>query len=260
MSFAFTHAIVRPPGRTFAEGLTTASAGAPDVGRARAQHAAYCDALVRAGCAVIALPPDDAHPDSTFVEDTALLLPGRAALLTRPGAASRLGEVEGIRPAVAALFDDVSVIDAPGTLDAGDVCEAGATLFVGLSHRTNAEGIRQLGAWGARFGLTVTAVDIRGMPGILHLKSGVAALGDGRLVATAPLAEHPAFRGHDIVRVSDDEAYAANCVRVNDRVLVAAGFPGLHARLRGLGYALEVLEMGEFAKMDGGLSCLSLRC
>lgn len=260
MSFAFSLAIVRPPGRTFAEGLTTAAAGPPDVARARTQHAAYCDALVRAGCAVVALPADDAHPDSTFVEDTALLLPGRAALLTRPGAASRVGEVEGIRPAVAAHFSDLTTIAAPGTLDAGDVCEAGTTLFVGRSHRTNTEGIRQLGTWAARFGMTVTAVDIRGMPDILHLKSGVSALGDGRLVATAALADLPAFRGFDVVRVSDDEAYAANCVRVNDRVLVAEGFPGLHARLRGLGYTLDVLAMGEFAKMDGGLSCLSLRC
>ncbi len=255
----FTQAIVRPPARNFADGLTTVRLGAPDVGLALGQHAAYCEALERNGCALTWLPADDRHPDSTFVEDTALILPTQGAMLTRPGADSRGGEVDAMRPAIHARFPDAAQIVAPGTLDAGDVCEAGNQVFIGISLRTNHEGARQLTEWLATYGVTASTVDIRNTPGILHLKSGVVAIEERRLVAIAALASHAAFAGYEVLRVVEGEEYAANCVRVNDVVFVAAGYPQLHETLRELGYSLEILEMSEFAKMDGGLSCLSLR-
>ncbi|MDZ7632364.1 MAG: hypothetical protein U5K74_13705 [Gemmatimonadaceae bacterium] len=255
----FTRAIVRPPARNFADGLTTVDLGRPDVDLALRQHAAYCAALERHGCEVIALPDDERHPDATFVEDTAVILPGRGAILTRPGASSRAGEVTTIGDALRHYFPGLPQIVAPGTLDAGDVCEAGSHVFIGLSHRTNAEGAAQLSTWLSQFGYTASTVDIRGIDGILHLKSGIAAVDPTRLVLIDALAAHPAFAGHDVVHVPRGEEYGANCVRVNDVVFTSVGQPQLDATLRALGYTLEVLDMSEYRKMDGGLSCLSLR-
>ncbi|MES2523402.1 MAG: hypothetical protein V4617_11935 [Gemmatimonadota bacterium] len=255
----FTRAIVRPPAPNFADGLTTVSLGAPDVALSLQQHAAYRAALERHGCTLTVLPADSAHPDSTFVEDTALIVPGRGAIISRPGASSRAGETQAMRLTLAPLFPALAEIVAPGTLDAGDVCEAGDVVFIGISHRTNAEGARQLGEWLAGYGIASRTIDIRETPGILHLKSGVVALDADCLLAIGALADHPAFRDIRVLRAPDGEGYAANCVRVNDVIFVADGFPRTHALLRDAGYALEPLAMSEFERMDGGLSCLSLR-
>ena len=254
----YRHAIVRPPAPNFAEGLTTVDLGRPDHGRALSQHAAYCEALEECGLKLERLPPDPRHPDSTFVEDTAILTP-HSAILTRPGAKSRAGEVAGIREALSEFYREFGEIASPGSLDGGDVCEAGDHYFVGISERTNQEGARQLSMLLAGAGYTSDNVDIRGVPGILHLKSGIAYPGDGRLVAIEALAGHPAFRSFQVVPVSPGEEYAANLIRVNERVLFAAGHPRLEKTLRDHGYDLIALEMSEFQKMDGGLSCLSLR-
>ena len=158
-----------------------------------------------------------------------------------------------------AVFPTLAQIGAPGTLDAGDVCEAGDHVFIGISHRTNAAGAEQLATWLLQFGITSSTVDIRGIESILHLKSGIAAIEPKRLVLIDALADHPAFTGYDVTRVPTGEEYGGNCVRVNDVIFVSAGQPQLDARLRALGYTLEVLDMSEYRKMDGGLSCLSLR-
>ena len=254
----FTQAIVRPPAANFADGLTTVSLGVPDVALALEQHAAYCAALQQLGLRLTELPPDGAHPDSTFVEDTAMVFPD-GALITRPGADSREGEVVAMAQALAPLLPIQARIEAPGTLDAGDVCEAGDEVFIGISLRTNEAGAAQLAHWLASHGKRATNIDIRHLTEILHLKSGLVALGGGRVVAIDALASHPALAGYEVVRVSPEEAYAANCVDVNGTVLLARGFPKLAASLRALGYPLLELDMSEFRKMDGGLSCLSLR-
>ncbi|MEK7348054.1 MAG: arginine deiminase family protein [Candidatus Eisenbacteria bacterium] len=252
------HAIVRPPGDSFAEGLTTAGLGPPDLVLAREQHQAYCEALLDCGVALTWLPADSRYPDSTFVEDTAVLTP-RGAVLTRPGAESRSEEVAAIRPALEPFYQILREIETPGALDGGDVCEVGDHVFIGISDRTNEAGARQLAVFLAEEGYTTVTVDIRGIPGILHLKSGLAALDDWRLAVVPELIAHPAFRSHRIVAVAPEESYAANCVNVNDRILVASGYPGFEGTLRGLEYDLVPLDMSEFRKMDGGLSCLSLR-
>jgi dimethylargininase len=254
----FKNAIVRPPSLRFAEGLTTAGLGPPLLEAALAQHRRYCEALSRCGVTVTQLEPDPRHPDATFVEDTAVLTE-RGAILARPGAPSRRGEVAGIRTALAAFYRSVRAITPPGTLEGGDVCQVGDHFFIGISGRTNHHGARQLASFLEEHGYTSTCVGLRGVRGLLHLKSGMAWLGDHRLVLVEALAGWASFQGHEIVPVERDERYAANCVRVNDHVLLAAGHPRLGAALRDRGYSVVELEMSEFQRMDGGLSCLSLR-
>jgi dimethylargininase len=261
-----TTAIVRPPSPNFAEGLTRAELGKPDYRRALQQHSAYCEALQQCGLTVIRLPADERYPDGCFVEDIAVMVRSRIdgpthVVLTRPGATSREGEVQSINETIDDLFpaELIHWIEAPGTLDGGDVCEAGNHFFIGISERTNESGAQQLAAVVAQFGYTFSLVNIRQVGGLLHLKSGLAYLGDNRLVITDSLADSDEFTTYDRIPPLPKESYAANCIRVNDWMLIAAGFPKLEANLRALGYQTIAVEMSEFQKMDGGLSCLSLR-
>lgn len=254
----FNHAIVRIPGSNFAEGLTTVDLGIPDFESARDQHTRYCQALQHCGLTVTTLAADLNHPDSTFVEDTAVLA-DRVAILTRPGAATREGEVNAIRETICSFFKTTQNIEAPGTLDGGDICEAENHFFIGLSHRTNEEGARQLAALLRTQGYSSSVIDIRLMTTILHLKSGISYIGDNTLVVMEEMAEDQRFSEYELISVPARETYAANCVRINDRVLVASGHPRLAAKLVERGFNPLVLDMSEFQKMDGGLSCLSLR-
>jgi dimethylargininase len=275
----FHRAIVRQPSRNFSEGLTSVSLGQPDYTRAIAQHDAYCTALERCGLALTRLKPDERYPDSTFVEDTAVLVDqcdgkgttNQRAILTRPGAASRTSEVADMKNVLGQFFPEFHSIREPGTLDGGDICQAGNHFFIGISERTNEAGAKQLAELLASFGHTSSLIEIRAgskkdegsttsaSPGILHLKSGIAYLGDQRLVVIRSLAHRAEFRNFDLICVDPGEEYAANCVGINDYVLVAAGYRGLEEKLRKLGYKTIALDMTEFQKMDGGLSCLSLR-
>lgn len=277
----FTKAIVRPPAPNFSEGLTSVGLGQPHLERALEQHAAYCDALAHCGLTLTKLEPDPSYPDSTFVEDTAILFERfeeaskDCAVITRPGAPSRRGEVDQMRAVLAKFYPELLTIREPGTLDGGDVCQAGRHFFIGVSERTNAVGALQLADLLSPHGYTSSIVDIRNIDGLLHLKSGLAYLGDSRLVVTQKLFDALAlelqtngFRGAlpngrpnapEFVRVNSEEAYAANCIRVNDYVLLAAGYPSFEETLQRLGFKTIALEMSEFRKMDGGLSCLSLR-
>ena len=254
----FNTAIVRPPGRTFADGLTSVPLGTPSLALALEQHAAYVAALERCGLKVVALDADDAFPDSTFVEDTTVIA-GSHAMVTRPGAASRLGESAAIRATIARYFIDFEEMSAPGTLDGGDVCEAGDCTYIGLSARTNRAGAEQLAAFLERSGMEARFVDMTGIASILHLKSGLSYAGDGIFVAIDELLPHVDLSGARVLHVPAGEEYGANCVRVNDCVLVASGYPELEELLRSCGLSPVALEMSEYQKMDGGLSCLSLR-
>lgn len=280
-----SRAIVRVPGVSFVEGLTTVELGAPDYNKAIEQHEAYCAALEKCRLTLTRLEADERYPDSTFVEDTAVIvgafpnrltragLPGwgsmgRAsgaatsalgAILTRPGTASRVGEVESIAAVLSRFYSELRSIQEPGTVDGGDVCEAENHFLIGISERTNEAGAQQFGKLLALYGYTSSYVDIRGVKNILHLKSGLAYLGDNRLAVIETLAEREEFHSYGLVRLNAGEEYAANCMRVNDSVLVAAGYPGFEKTLQELGYETIAVEMTEFQKMDGGLSCLSLR-
>jgi dimethylargininase len=254
----FTRAVVRPPSLNFADGLTEGRHGTPNYGRARAQHERYCEELERCGLKLTRLSVEARHPDATFVEDTAILT-ARGAIITRPGAPGRRGEVPSIREALSGLTPLLGTIDEPGTVDGGDICETAERFLIGISARTNEEGARQLSAILKSHGYESTTVDVRGIPGLLHLKSGLAALDDGRLIAVEALARRDELGGYPFVRVTGPESYAANCVCINGRVLIARGFPALEGTLVKLRYDVVTLEMSEFQKMDGGLSCLSLR-
>jgi dimethylargininase len=254
----FRHAIVRTPGSNFDAGLTTVSLGRPAFEKVLIQHARYCAALEECGLKLTVLEADLGFPDSTFVEDTAVISE-RGAILMRPGAESRSGEVEAVLPALQRFFPAMPAIEAPGTVDGGDICEAGERFFVGISHRTNEEGARQLAAHLGELGYSYSVIDVRPMSDILHLKSGIAYIGENTLVVMEEMADKQDFAGFELIRVSKQESYGANCVRVNGRVLVADGFPRLTATLRDRGFEPWLLGMSEFRKMDGGLSCLSLR-
>ena len=259
----FTRAIVRTPSRSFAAGLTSAGEGAPDIERALEQHSRYVQALRDCGLNVTGLPPDEAYPDGTFVEDTAILT-GRAAILTRPGAPSRQGEVRSIAQCLRDFYAERRTIEAPGTVDGGDICEADGHFLIGVSARTNEDGARQLAEHLRHLGYTSSVIDIRAKPALLHLKSGIAYLGAALWVVDGAVRDE--LRSWDgfggaarMVVAPPTEAYAANCVRVNDSVLVAAGYPQISAALEQQGCRVLRLNMSEFRKMDGGLSCLSLR-
>ncbi len=258
MSTRFTRALLRLPGENFAAGITTSAEGAPVLARAVEQHRRYAAALEACGLLTTTLAADPRHPDGTFVEDTAIVT-AKGAIVTRPGAASRAGETEAIAAALAQHSDRLARITAPGTVDGGDVCETDTGVLIGITARTNEAGARQLAGLLGELGYAATLVDIRAVPGLLHLKTGISYLGDGRLAVAAGLPRLPAFARYEQVTVTTEERYAANCIRVNDRVLVAAGYPRFTAELVRLGYDPLPLEMSEFRKMDGGLSCLSLR-
>jgi dimethylargininase len=254
----FKNAIVRIPGSNFADGLTTVKMGVPHLDEVLRQHARYCEALRECGLDLTILEPDLRYPDSTFVEDPAILTP-QTAIFCRPGASSREDEVSAIRPVIERFYSSTFSIEPPGTVDGGDICEAGNHFFIGLSQRTNQEGARQLAAILNALGYTASSIDIRATTSILHLKSGISYIGNNTLVVREEMAANPQFSRFDLLCVSADESYAANCLRVNDRVFVAEGFPRLTEDLTVRGLNPLVLNMSEFQKMDGGLSCLSLR-
>lgn len=263
----FTRAIVRPPARSFASGLSAANQGPPDFDLALEQHGRYCDALRGCGLKVASLEADLDYPDGTFVEDAAIVT-GRGAIITRPGAPSRTGEVASVGESLRHFFADLQHIAAPGTVDGGDVCQVADHFLIGVSARTNEHGAQQLAEHLGRLNYRSSILDIRASATLLHLKTGIAYLGDGAWLVAGGVQDEilgsPALAGgavpiRDRISVSAGESYAANCVRINDTVLVAAGYPRVTAALEERGYRLAVLQMSEFRKMDGGLSCLSLR-
>lgn len=248
-----TKAIVRTPPPNLGEGLTSVVLGAPDYEEALKQHAAYCEALASCGLEVICLEPDPLFPDSHFVEDTAVFL-DKCAVITRPGVQERRGEVHTVREALRPHINLESV-GPPAKIDGGDVLRINRHYYIGRTERTNAAGAGQLGYIFARFGYTVSTLPVKDM---LHLKSGVTGLPGGRVLATQTFAELKAFQRHNPIVVDEDEAYAANCLEVNGKVIISAGFPKTKAKLETAGYKILEVETSEFQKMDGALTCLSL--
>jgi dimethylargininase len=243
--------------------LSGGAEGPPDVDLALEQHARYVQALRDRGLEVIQMPPDEAYPDGTFVEDTAIVTE-RGAVLTCPGAPSRRGEVQSVAHCLRNYYAQRQAIEAPGTVDGGDVCEADGHFLIGLSARTNEQGAGQLAEHLGRWGYASSIIDIRTKAALLHLKSGIAYLGGSLWVADGAIeGDIRSCKGVDgasrIVVVPPSEGYAANCVRVNDAVFVPAGYPLMRAALEERGCRVISIDVSEFRKMDGGLSCLSLR-
>lgn len=244
--------VVRLPSSRLAEGIVThISRAAVDVNLAKRQHAAYVAALETSGWAVKHAPEAEDCPDSVFVEDTVVVCDD-LAVLTRPGAPQRRAEVDGVAPVMASLGLRAARIEAPGTLDGGDVLQAGTTVYVGRGGRTNGEGIRQLRALLAPLGRTVTGVPLGE---VLHLKSAVTALPDGTFLLLPDLVPAGLFPA---VRPVTEESGCHVVPLGGDRVLIAASAPRTAASLEDLGFTPVVVDISEFEKLEGCVTCLSV--
>ena len=251
----FTKAIVRTPSASMVNGITSADLGSPDYENALKQHQAYIEALKSCGLDVTVLPADEQFPDGTFVEDTALCT-ATCAIVTNPGADSRRDEVIDMAKQLPAFFDVIETIEAPGTVEAGDIMMVGKHFYIGLSERTNQQGAEQMISHLEKHGYSGSTVTMSEM---LHLKTGLGYLENNNLLAYGEFLTKPEFQIYNILAVDEDEAYAANSVWVNDTVLVPAGFPKTKAMIEAAGYKTLAVDVSEFRKIDGGLSCLSLR-
>ena len=253
----YTHAIVRRPPRSLGRGLTTQNLGLPDIDLALEQHAAYVSALKQLGLDVTILDADEDYPDSVFVEDVAILY-GGVAILTRPGAPSRSGEVESMREVLSERMPIVELGDSESVeLDGGDVLFCGKRVLVGLGLRTNEEGLRRLRQ---RLLEIDPELAVEGVPfsGVLHLKSGLTALRPDVLVYNPICQLDTQFPFARMVTLPPEQGYAANVLPINDSILVIKGYPAVASAARE--YYQRVIELGmsEFRKMDGSLTCLSL--
>lgn len=255
-SFRFTHAITRRPPPSITEGLRAVDTGTPDLSLMLAHHADYVAALRSTGATVIELDPLPAYPDSVFVEDTALCLP-EGAVVMRPGAPTRLGEAAEMAPHLAALYGLVVRIEGPGTIEGGDILVTEREILVGRSARTDAAGIEELTALVTPWGHTVREVFTP--PGVLHFKTDCSLLDAETILATPRLAASGCFDGYRVIHTGAGEEAAANAIRFNDLVLLPAGFPRTREALLAAGYAVREIGNSECAKLDGGMSCLSLR-
>lgn len=255
-SCTFTHAIVRLPGATVVDGLRAVDTGAPDPSALRRQHGDYIDALRSTGAMVEVLPPLEEFPDSVFVEDAALCLP-EGAIALRPGAPSRTGEARAISPHLVRHYGEVHMIESPGFIEGGDVLATEREILVGRSARTNRDGVDALRRIVAGWGVTVREVSTPA--NILHFKSDCSLLDEETILATPRLSASGCFEGYRVIHTAEGEEASANTVRFNDLVLVPAGFPKTAERLASSGFDLRPVENIEAAKLDGGMSCLSLR-
>ncbi len=268
-SFRFSNAIVRAPGASVSAGLRAGPGADPDFSRFQLEHQGYVAALRAAGVEVNVLEPLEDFPDSVFVEDAALCLAGCAVLL-RPGAPSRAGEPALLQPALQAAGLDVVELtidqetadqepagEDTARVDGGDVLVTDTDVFVGLSARTNQRGIQELAEVLGPLGFSVRVVDTP--RSVLHFKSDCGLLDPNTIFATERLAASGCFDGYQVVSAPAGEEAAANLVRINDVVFVAEGHPQTESLLAGLGYSVCPLPVHEAAKIDGGLSCMSLR-
>jgi dimethylargininase len=247
-------AITRAVPPTIAQGERTHLAREPiDLALARAQHRAYEEALITCGCSIVRLDALPQYPDSVFVEDTAIVLDD-VAVLARPGAASRRGEVAAIEDALSRWLPLVRV-QPDATLDAGDVLRLDRTLWVGRSRRTDAEAIRQLARLVAPFGYDVRGATMRDA---LHLKTAVTQVGERQLLVNPAWVDAAQFGDVEIIPVDPLEPFAANALMVGNRVIHSTAFPRTQDRLGARGIDIAGVDASELARAEGGVTCCSL--
>lgn len=255
-SFRFSHAITRRPPLSAVHGLRAEDVGNPDSDVLMRHHEAYVLALRQAGVDVSVLDALEEFPDSLFVEDTALCLQEGAVVL-RPGAPTRFGESMAMAPHLGDVYSDVRQLTGTGFVEGGDILTTETEILVGRSARTNADGIAELRETVADWGYTVREVTTP--PGVLHFKSDCSLLDGSTILSTPRLSASGCFEGYTVVDVAEGEEPAANSIRVNDVVFMPSGFPLTTERVRDAGFVVIELENSECQKIDGGLSCLSLR-
>ncbi|MGR3762278.1 dimethylarginine dimethylaminohydrolase family protein (plasmid) [Roseobacteraceae bacterium NS-SX3] len=255
-TFEFTRAITRRPAASIVGGLRAEDIGTPDLDRMLEAHAAYVAALKSTGAEVIELEPLPAYPDAVFVEDTALCLP-QGAVLMRPGAPSRMGEVAEMAPAIRACYSEVREIKGPGHIEGGDILVTGKEILVGRSDRTDAAGVAELAEIAAEWGHTLREVFTP--EGVLHFKTDCSLMDAETILSTRRLDASGCFVDYRVLHVPEGEEPAANAIRFNNLVLMAAGFPRTAEMLDREGFEVVQIDNTECAKLDGGMSCLSLR-
>ena len=253
----FKNAIVRRPAKSMVDGISTANLGRPIYERALKQHDDYINALETCGVSVTVLEAEEQYPDSCFVEDTAILS-ANCAVLTNLGAESRKGEEISIHNALKNYYDDsnIHLIKEPGSIEGGDVMMVGNHYYIGLSKRTDKDGGNQYISILEQYGYSGSLIYFKD---ILHLKTGMSYLENNNLIAVKVFNDHPEFKNFNIIPVSNEESYSANCIWVNDKVIVPKGYAGTKQKIGRIGYEVIEVDMREFQKLDGGLSCLSLR-
>jgi len=255
-SFNFTRAITRRPGQSIVNGLRAAEIGTPDLAQMLQDHAHYVATLQAAGAVVTELPALEDYPDAVFVEDTALCLP-QGAILMRPGAAPRAGEVAEMAPVLRDIYDEVLEIKGPGFVEGGDILTTSREILVGLSERTDKAGVAELAELVAPWGHSLRIVETPA--GVLHFKTDCSLLDGETILSTKRLAVSGCFDDYKVIHTAEGEEACANLIRYNDFILMPAGFPHTLERLQQAGYKVREINNSECAKLDGGMSCLSLR-
>jgi dimethylargininase len=224
-----------------------------DVGHARQQHQQYQSVLSEMGCAVLAVPTEPGLPDSVFIEDTALVL-DEVAVLCRPGAESRRAEVAGVE-SVLRQFRDLVSIQAPGTLDGGDLLVVGKIIYAGLSTRSNKSGIEQLQRIVADYGFSVISVETTEC---LHLKSAVSEVAPGLLLMNPEWIERGLFKEYELLDVDKDEAHGANALLIGRDLIYPTSFPRTADKLIARGIDVTLVDLSELQKAEGAVTCCSL--
>ncbi|MEM8731978.1 MAG: dimethylarginine dimethylaminohydrolase [Pseudomonadota bacterium] len=255
-SYRFSHALCRAPAPSVVDGLRAGNGPDPDFVTFRSEHAAYVSALEAAGAEVTVLEPLDGFPDSVFIEDDALTI-GNTAILLRPGTPSRAQEPAALAPDLEERFETVMPLPGTGPVDGGDVLLTDDTASIGLSARTSRDGAQALGEVLGPLGYRTLVVETP--PDILHFKTDCGLIGPNTVLATERLASTGCLDGVEIVLVVPGEDPCANAIRVNDTVILSAGFPGTAAKLRASGYTVTEVPTSQAALVDGGPSCMSLR-
>lgn len=251
----FKNVIVKKPCKAMLDGITTANLGKPDYELAMKQHDFYIETLKKCGVNVTVLEADEKYPDSCFVEDVALCT-RKCAIITNPGAASRNGEQKDMAKVLSKFYEHIEYIKNPGTVEAGDIMMVGDHFYIGLSTRTNQNGADQMISILRKYGLDGSVVPLKK---VLHLKTGLSYIENNNLLICGEFIENPVFKDFNKIIVPQEEAYGANSIWVNGHVLVPAGYPKTQKAIEALGYTVHVVDTSEFRKLDGGLSCLSLR-
>ena len=224
-----------------------------DLELARSQHRQYVRALLSLGCGVESLPAEADFPDSVFVEDTAVVL-DELAIITRPGAVSRRGEISSIALTLES-YRPLKFIEAPGTLDGGDVLQLGKTIFIGLSSRSAPAAVEQVRSMTAPFGYRVEGVEVRGC---LHLKSAVSRVAENSLLINRHLVRAEPFAGMELIDVDESEPLAANALFIDRSAIYPVSYPRTRERLEKRGIALTPVDVSELIKAEGAVTCCSL--
>jgi len=248
-------AIVRRPCENMVQGISNGKQGVPDYSIATEQHNQYIQALEKCGLQVTILEKNNTFPDSVFIEDTAVLT-REVAIVTNPTPKSRKEEVAGIISTLKQHYKTIEYIAAPGTLEGGDIMHVGDTFYIGRSARSNDDGIRQFKKIVTKHGYNPVTVEL---PDILHLKTGVSYLGNNVLLITEQLKDNPAFSSFKKIIAEEPEAHAANSLNINGNILIPKGCPSTLKKIENEVFNVTELDISEFMKLDGGLSCMSLR-